>query len=365
MDQWLIENLVCPRHKDALSFNNNYLSCPCGCQYPVVDGIPIMLLPDAQQTMGLANTSLELSHESNTDDGLYLDSLGISAEEKRGVLDLVEKQDTAIDPVVSYMVGATNGIAYKSLVGKLSSYPIPDLRLPTANGSVFLDLGCNWGRWSIAAARKGYKAIGIDPSLGAVMAARRVSRALGVDAVFIVGDARFLPVKTASVDQVFSYSVLQHFSREDAGLTAAEVGRVLKDNGNSLIQMPTQFGIRCLYHQARRGFRDGRGFEVRYWSVPALRHLFISTVGKTRFSVDCFFGIGLQYSDLRLMPGALKVAVIASETLRGLSKVFPPLVYLADSVYVSSRKNNSAASGMNSQSMKSPSGNAARDEIKA
>lgn len=40
MDQWLIENLVCPRHKDALSRNNN-LSCPCGCQYPVVDGIPI------------------------------------------------------------------------------------------------------------------------------------------------------------------------------------------------------------------------------------------------------------------------------------------------------------------------------------
>lgn len=323
-----------------------------------------MLLPDARQTMGLANTSLELSHVSNTDGGLYLDTLGISAEGKQGVLGLVEKQDTAIDPVVSYMVGATNGIAYKSLVGKLRSYPIPDLRLPTANGSVFLDLGCNWGRWSIAAARKGYKAIGIDPSLGAVMAARRVSRAIGVDAVFIVGDARYLPVKTAAVDQVFSYSVLQHFSREDASLAATEVGRVLKETGGSLIQMPTKFDIRCLYHQARRGFSDGCGFEVRYWSVPSLKGLFTSSVGKTRFSVDCFFGIGLQYSDLRLMPGALKVAVIASKILRGLSKVFPPLVYVADSVYVSSRKSSTEVGGMNIQAMQNSPGQCALGESK-
>jgi len=343
MDQWLIENLVCPRHKEALSFDTNQLSCPCGCQYPMVDGIPVMLLPDARQTMGLANTSMQLSHVANTDGGLYLESLGISAQEKQGILDLVEKQDTTIDPVVSFIVGATNGIAYKSLVGKLHEYPIPDLRLPDASGSIFLDLGCNWGRWSIAAAQKGYKAIGIDPSLGAVMAAKRVSKALGVNAVFIVGDARYLPVKTASVDQVFSYSVLQHFSREDASLTATEVGRVLKENGSSLVQMPTKFGIRCLYHQARRGFSDGSGFEVRYWTVPSLRQLFTNANGKPRFSVDCFFGIGLQYSDLRLMPFALKAVVIASEILRRLSKVFPPLVYVADSVYVASSKGGKPA----------------------
>ena len=37
-----------------------------------------------------------------------------------------------------------------------------------------LDIGCSWGRWSLAAARKGYSVVGIDPSLGAVMAARRI-----------------------------------------------------------------------------------------------------------------------------------------------------------------------------------------------
>lgn len=338
MDRWLLENLVCPRHKEALTYENQQLSCPCGCHYPVVDGVPIMLLPDAHQTMGLAIASLELSHGPNTDGGLYLASLGISDQEKQGILDLIERQDTVIDPVVSFMLGATNGIAYKSLVGKLSEYPIPDLRLPGADGSIFLDLGCNWGRWTIAAAKKGYKSVGIDPSLGAVMAGRRVARALGVHALFIVGDARYLPIKAASIDQVFSYSVLQHFSREDAEITVAEVGRVLKNDGRSLIQMPTRFGIRCLYHQARRGFNDGSGFEVRYWTIPALRRVFGTALGNTRFSVDCFFGIGLQYADFRLMPVSLRVAVSLSEILRGLSNVLPALLYVADSVYVSSRK---------------------------
>lgn len=338
MDQWLIDNLVCPRHKEDLGYDESYLSCPRGCQYPVVDGIPVMLLSEAEQTMSLANTSMKLSETANIDGGLYLDSLGVSAEQKQGILDLVKMPRTTIDPVVSYLIGATNGIAYKSLVGKLSEYPIPELRLPATNGARFLDIGCNWGRWSIAAARKGYLAVGIDPSLGAVVAARRVAGALGVNAIFIVGDARYLPIRTATVDQVFSYSVLQHFSRADTSLAAGEVGRVLKVSGRSLVQMPTKFGVRCLYHQLRRGFSDGSGFAVRYWSLPALRRLFYSSIGKTQFTVDCFFGIGLQYSDIRLMSFGLKAVVVASELLRRLGEIFYPLVYVADSVYISSIK---------------------------
>lgn len=341
MDQWLIDNLVCPRHKADLAFNESTLSCPCGCRYPVVDGIPVMLLSDTEQTMGLATTSMELSQTDNTDGGLYLDSIGVSAEEKQGIRDLARSPRNPIDPVVSYLVGATNGIAYKSLVGKLREYPIPELRLPAASGARFLDIGCNWGRWSMAAARKGYQAVGIDPSLGAIMAARRVSRALGVNAIFIVGDARYLPIRTASVDQAFSYSVLQHFSRTDASLAVGEIGRVLKDSGSSLVQMPSKFGMRCLFHQARRGFGDGSGFAVRYWSIPALRSLFTSSVGKTRFTVDCFFGIGLQFSDIRLMPFGLKAVVAVSEIWRRLSGIFRPLVYVADSVYASSKKDAS------------------------
>jgi SAM-dependent methyltransferase len=165
--------------------------------------------------------------------------------------------DDFIDPIVSFLVGATNGIAYKHLRGRLSDYPIPELRLPTANGKVLLDVGCNWGRWCIAAARLGYVPIGVDPSLGAVLAAKRVAAQLGLYIQLVVGDARFLPFPSDSMDFAFSYSVLQHFARADAISAVKEIGRVLKTGGMSLVQMPTVCGVRCLYHQARGNFATG------------------------------------------------------------------------------------------------------------
>ena len=98
-----------------------------------------------------------------------------------------------IDPVVAYLIAATNGLMYRHLIGRLESYPIPDIDLPPGEGRTLLDVGCSWGRWSLAAARLGYTVIGIDPSLGAVMAARRVARQLNLAATFLVGDARHLP----------------------------------------------------------------------------------------------------------------------------------------------------------------------------
>lgn len=292
--------------------------------------------------MDLCQASLRQAREGPGEKGLYTESMGISEQERQGILELAVK-GSEIDPAVAFLVAATNGIAYRHLVGKLNRYPIPELRLPASAGQIFLDIGCNWGRWSIAAARKGYRPVGIDPSLGAVMAARRVARELGVQINFIVGDARFLPLKSNCIDQAFSYSVIQHFSREDAGQTIAEIGRTLKTRGRSLVQMPTKIGLRCLYHQARRGFREGTGFEVRYWTLPALRSLFESRVGPTDFSVDCFFGIGLQRTDMGVMQPHVRMAIRLSELLRTASHAMRPLLWLADSIYVCSQK--SANSG--------------------
>ncbi len=210
-------------HRTGLSLRDDTLACPHGCQYPIIDGVPVLLLAGKPPTMELAHTSSIPTPERDSDGGLYVESLGLIDEEKRGILRLAEDKSSKIDPVVSFLIGATNGIAYKSLIGKLAEYPVPEIRLPLGDGKVFLDLGCSWGRWCIAAARKGYRAVGIDPSLGAVMAAKRVAKQLGVEATYVVGDARFLPFRQSAIDCVFSYSVLQHFSREDAA-TARRVG---------------------------------------------------------------------------------------------------------------------------------------------
>ena len=94
---------------------------------------------------------------------------------------------------------ATNGLLYRHLVGKLTRAPIPILSLPEGAGRILLDVGCSWGRWSIAGAQQGYLAVGIDPSLGAVLAAKRLAGRFGLQAAFVVGDATALPfAKSAS-----------------------------------------------------------------------------------------------------------------------------------------------------------------------
>jgi SAM-dependent methyltransferase/uncharacterized protein YbaR (Trm112 family) len=336
IDPWFTAHLVCPLDHQALVFRDQALHCASRHRYPVVDGVPVMLIDHIDQTIDLAGASLRRARSEGIDQRapeLYLESLGISEEEKLGVLALA-KQGGAIDPVVAHLVAATNGLMYRHLIGALDRYPVPDLPLPDGNGRSLLDVGCSWGRWTLAASRLGYQAVGIDPSLGAVMAARRVARQLGADTRYLAADARHLPFAPGSVDCVYSYSVLQHLSKRDAAAAVGEIGRVLVPGGTAKVQMPTTLGVRCLYHQVRRGFRDGRGFEVRYWSLPELRRLFTRLVGRSRIDVDCYFGIGLQRADEPLMTPRLKRILSASEALKRASRSFRPLAWVADSVFV-------------------------------
>lgn len=339
IDFWYIANLVCPMDRGALTFYEGQLLCASGHRYPVVDGVPVMLITSVDQTIDLASASLGRAKSAVLDaraPALHLESLGISDQEKLGVIEM-SKRGGAIDPVVAYLVAATNGLMYRHLIGSLDRYPLPDLPLPDGEGKSLLDIGCSWGRWTLAAGRRGYQAVGIDPSLGAVMAARRVAKQLGADVRYVVADARHLPFADGRFGAVYSYSVLQHLSRTDTAAAVTEIGRVLSSGGVAKVQMPTALGIRCLFHQARRGFREGRGFEVRYWSIPALQRLFTRCVGTSRVEVDCYFGIGLQRADESLMTPRLRTILSASEWLKRASRRFRPLTWLADSVFIEAR----------------------------
>ncbi|MEQ1842496.1 MAG: methyltransferase domain-containing protein [Verrucomicrobiales bacterium] len=336
LDPWFLENLVCPVDGGSLRWEpeKSCLHSMAGCVYPVVDGVPIMLPPEVEPTLSDMNAS---RYYDAAEAPWYLSSVLLSDEEKEGIRQLSEKPG-AVDPVAAYLVAATNGIGYAHLVGNLRQYPIPEIRLPQGDGETLLDVGCSWGRWCIAAARKGYSAIGMDPSLGAIMAARRVARQLNVECRFFVGDARHLPLRDECVERAFSYSVLQHLSPEDANQSIRHLGRVLRPGGFCLVQMPGKWGLRCLMNQAKRRFREAVGFEVRYWSLADLREVFENSVGVSTPSVDCFFGIGWQPSDLQMMPLRLRLVIYASETLRRMSSVIPALTKVADSVYVHATK---------------------------
>lgn len=340
VDPWLMENLVCPRDYQPLRHGDGVLTCPSNHAYPVVDGVPIMLVKEAVHSIPFVEGTWRRAVDDAADQRapeLYLESLGISEDEKQGVIELA-KQKSPVDPVVAFLVAATNGLMYRHLIGRLERYPIPDSTLPAGDGRMLLDVGCSWGRWTLAAHACGYRAAGIDPSLGAIMAARRVARQLNVPAHYVVGDARHLPFPRERFDCAHSYSVLQHLDRADAARSVAEVGRVLKPGGSALIQMPTRYGLRCAYHQWRRGFREGTGFEVRYWSLPELKRVFTERIGSTTFTIDGFFGIGLQSSDESLMPPARKLVLKASAALKWISRGIPALTWAADSVFVRSVK---------------------------
>jgi len=243
--------LVCPRDKQPFSLAHTTLTCTAGHTYPIVRGIPVLLVAEAPETHGACGTSQQRAIKQN---------------------DLMEDDwrpstDDPVHPAVQVMVAAAGGSLYKELVGRLHAYPIPEIRLPSGFGKRLLDIGCNWGRWTIAAARKGYQVTGIDPDLGAVLAARRVAQQLGVEAEFVVADARFLPFPRGSYDQVFSYSVLQHLSKPNVELALREVATVLSDEGGALIQMPNRLGVRSAYHQLRR-MGKARGIFTSATGLP-------------------------------------------------------------------------------------------------
>ncbi len=324
MNEWLLTRLACPRDKQALEVSADRLICPDGHAYPVFDGIPVMLVDDVDVTHDYISKTLAKVSDPQTERSTQNGASG----------------ENHIDEFVQGEIPYTSGNLYFSVQNKLTRYPIPVTRMRPGSGERLLDIGCNWGRWSIAAAKKGYKPVGIDPNLDAVLAARRVSKQLGVVTDFVVGDARFLPFFEDSFDTVFSYGVFQHFSKDNVRTSFDEIARVLKAGGNTLIQMPNMYGIRQYQQYRRRGFTEGEAFDVRYWTPSELMATFEKKFGKTTMTTDCYFGLGIQPSDTDMLPVHYRMIIHSSEFLRRISNVVTPLTKVADSVYLESVNQN-------------------------
>ena len=315
VDPRLLEFIVCPRDRSALKESGRELVCEQGHAYGIVDGVPVLLVEEVPFTHCDAQRALAATRAETP----QLMPAPVGEE---------------IDPFVNKWIAATNGALYSHLAGRLQEYPIPNLRLPPGEGRLFLEVGCSWGRWCIAAARAGYRPIGVDPSLGGIRAARHVAAQLGVNALFVVGDGRYLPFRDGIFGQAFSYSVLQHLSKDNVLITLREIRRVLSPAGTSLIQMANKLGPRSLYHQIRLRFVKTAGFEVRYWLPGELLAAFRQELGPTEAEVDGFFSLNPQVSDMRFLPAKYRVVVRASEVLRKTSRILPPLLYCADSLYL-------------------------------
>ena len=339
-DQWLMDQFVCPVDHVPLIREGNWFinSANPERRYPIVNEIPVFLRDDIEHTAWWAKESLGVA--KRIADGQ--ESLPVS-----------DWNGTGVHPHVQAIIDSTGGYLYQACKGKLAEYPIPTIRVaattnnqqpttnnqqPTTNNQLLLDGGCNWGRWTFAAAQKGIQAVGVDPSLGAVVAARQIRQQLNLPCSFFVGDCRWLPFKPETFSDVYSYSVIQHFSKTNASTAVNEFRRILRPAGLCMVQMPNRRGIRSLYHLCKRRFREGDNFDVRYYTPAELRAMFQKSFGNSDLTVDGFFGLGIQADDLRFMPLRNRLIIKASEALRAATNWVPPLLNLADSLYVHSTR---------------------------
>lgn len=242
-----------------------------------------------------------------------------------------------VDPFVQEWVAGTNGRLYAALVNRLERYPIPAWPLPDVASGLMLDIGCGWGRWMVAGGRHGYVPIGVDVKLEPLKAARRVMRAHGIEGYVVLADLARLPFGPGIFDLVFSYSTLQHVDRPRARRCIADVHRVLRDGGSTMLEFPTRFGLgRVLRRRLARepDDADPASWCVRYYSHGELRRMFDEAFGGCELRVDCYLGIGVQAADLDILHWRGKTVVILSEMLKRLARMLPPLARAADSVYV-------------------------------
>lgn len=304
--------LACPSDRSNLRASDGALVCERGHSFPVEDGIPVF-------TEAVRREPIPRNMQA--------------VRRKPG-------QPSAVDAFVDDWLVNTNGNLYRSARGNLKRYPIPRWPLPSCAGKVVVDVGCSWGRWSIAAARAGFFPIGLDVHIDSLSAAKRVSRQLDAKACFVCGDVEVLPFRSGSVDVVFSYSVLQHIDRQKVARFFQEVSRVMKPGGLCLVQLPNAFGLYSFIRQAKRGFRDAAPgtFEMRYWTSAKIRQA-IENAGlrDLQLRADGFFSQDPQLSDLDLLSPVGKLVVLASFAGQRIAEFVPPLTLLADSLWVQAR----------------------------
>jgi len=318
----LLSALACPVDRAPLNLVGSELECPSGHRYAVIDGIPVLLAADRPANHHYLQESLEAVERWRRNEALGWEADAASA-------------DGEVDGWVQQEIVHTCGGLYTSLLGSLSRYPIPAWPLAPGRGESLLDLGCNWGRWAVAAARAGYRVTGIDPSLRSLQAARRVLDAFGLEADLVVADARCLPFAPNAFAVGFSYSVLQHFSREDLLVSLDELARVVSHH--SYVQMANRWGLRQRYAEWQQQRRGPGLFAVRRYAPSQLKELFEAHLGPSEFFADGYFTLNPQLADRDLLPLRHRAVVTFSELLRRASGTLPGVRWLADSLWISSR----------------------------
>ncbi len=106
-------------------------------------------------------------------------------------------------------------------------------------GRDILEMGCGAARWSIALARKGARAVGLDLSTAQLTHARRLLRGSRQRVRLVRGDAERLPFRASSFDVVFCDWGAMTFC--DPYRTVPQAARVLRPGGRLVFSTSSPF----------------------------------------------------------------------------------------------------------------------------
>ena len=112
-------------------------------------------------------------------------------------------------------------------------------RAGEVRGKKILDIGFGNGLYSIAFARSGAQAYGLEVNEVLLQIARENEQDAGVNVDFRVYDGTTFPFVNDFFDFLFSVSVIEHVT--DARMLIAEASRVLKPGGKFYLAFPNRF----------------------------------------------------------------------------------------------------------------------------
>jgi len=116
-----------------------------------------------------------------------------------------------------------------------------DLPLDSLKGKVALNIGCGAGTEASLLAYSDANCIAMDITSQAAQAAEYLINKIGGKGIGIQADTRFIPVKSDSIDIVYSSGVLHH--SPEIAKSISEIHRVLRPGGKAYIMLYATWSV--------------------------------------------------------------------------------------------------------------------------
>lgn len=239
--------------------------------------------------------------------------------------------------------------------GEVAYYSQANLRLveekllvQLKKGLTLLDLGCGSGRFSIGAAQKGFKVLGIDITPPAVEAAREKSKKLNLENVkFEVGDMTKLNLNSDRFDYVIClrYSINAVATFSERSQAVREMIRVVKPGGRVYLESFNRFWLKRgllmplknMIIDLIRIFRIKACilFEKEYRGLLPGDMVYPSN--KVKGAPEGYAHIPTVFELRKLIPKGIKYKINSSPEIAGLLK-FDPLRFFRYALWITLEK---------------------------